>query len=72
VLGSRPELEGLRKKPAGIEGHHVNREPLAEDRMRDGLIFNTEACREDHATGNDTSYRGDAVIEMEAGTRLQR
>jgi hypothetical protein len=68
VLGLGPELEGLRKQPPGIEGHHVDREPLAEDRMRNGLIFNAKASREDDATGNDATYRGDPVIqEIEAG-----
>ena len=72
MLGLRPELEGLRKQPAGIEGHHVDREPLAEDRMRDGLVLDAEARREDDATGNDTAYRGDTVIEMEAEARARK
>jgi hypothetical protein len=53
VLGPRPELESLRKQPAGIEGHHVDRKPLTEDRMRDGLVLDTETRREDDAAADD-------------------
>jgi hypothetical protein len=60
------------KEPAGIEGHHVDRQPLAEDRMRDGLVFDAEARRKDDATGNGVAYRGDTVIELEAEARIRR
>ena len=72
LLGLRPELEGLRKQPAGIKGHHLDGEPLAEDRMGDSLVLDAEARREDDAAGNDVVYRGDTVIEMEAEVRVRR
>jgi len=72
VFGLPPEIEGLRKQPAGIEGHHVDREPLAEDRMGDGLVLDAEARREDDATGNDTPYRGHTVIQTEIEARARR
>ena len=72
VLGPRPEIEGLRKQPAGIEGHHVDGKPLAEDRVGDGLVLDAEVRREDDATGNDAAYRGDTVIELEVEARVRR
>jgi hypothetical protein len=71
VLGLHPDRKRFWEQPAGIEGHHVDREALAEDRMGDGLVLDGKARREDNPTGDDAADRSDALIEMEAEARVR-
>src|SRR5665213_1961821 len=51
LFGRRPDVMRLRKQPAGVERHQIDIEPLAEDCMTDGLVFDPEARRK-----NPVSY----------------
>ena len=67
VLSLRPHHKRFWEQPTGVEGHHVDCETLAEDRMSDRLVLQAKARGEDDAAGNDAADRDDTLIEIEAG-----
>ena len=71
-LGSRPDIVGFRKKPAGIERRDVDRQSLRKNRMRDGLILKSKTCREHHAAGDFGADRRQALKQIERGKAFHK
>ena len=71
-LGLRPDVIGFREKPAGIERRDVDCQSLREDRVRDGLILESEACGEHHAAGNLAADRRQALKQIERGKAFHK
>ena len=66
-FGLCPDIVGFREKPAGIERRNVDRQSLREDRVRNGLILKSEACREHHAARDFGADRRQALKQVEGG-----
>ena len=64
VPGTSLDVErGLLKIATGVESENIDVEMLGKDRMRDGLVFQAEAGRENKASRNQRPRRGQSRIE---------
>ena len=67
-----PDVIGFWEKPARIERRDVDRQRLREDRVRDGLILKSEACREHHAASDLGANRRQALEQIERGKAFHK
>src|SRR6202790_2788405 len=59
-----PKLIRLWKEPSGIERNHLDPDSLGEDRVRNRLILDPKARREDDSSADFTAHGRDALREV--------